>query len=486
MNSNLMENLESRCLLSAALPTATVIEPASHGKVLDVTATPQGYTPAQIRSAYGFDQLTWSNGTIKADGAGQTIAIVAAYNDPYIGSDLSRFDAQFGIPDPPQLIVANQYGGTRLPKTNGDWALEISLDVEWAHAIAPGANILLVEANSESVSDLMAAVNLARSVPGVSVVSMSWGGNEWSRQLAYDRNFTTPAGHAGVTFVSASGDNGFGAEWPSSSPNVLAVGGTRLNLSGSAGTYAGETGWSGSGGGMSLVESEPTYQYVAQSTGTRTTPDVAYDANPSTGVAVYCSVPDSTGHSGWSEVGGTSAGTPQWAALVAIANQGRALNGYSSLDGPSQTLPGLYALYSAPGTAGYGTYSSIFHDIASGGSSFFSAASAGYDLVTGLGSPRAAETILALLFPSTPIVPATVSTPTRTPARRGWRRGWFGRSQTALAATGQIAGFSNSRIQAPAAFGNIASTSASPVSAANAGSLFNTKSKIRSRVTDLL
>ena len=126
----------------------------------------------------------------------------------------------------------NQAGGAGLPAANADWGLEISLDVEWAHAIAPGANILLVEANSANGSDLLAGENFARNQPGVSVVSMSWAGSEFAGESTYDSYFTTPAGHTGVTFVAASGDTGSAGapDWPSVSPNVVAVGGTQLSL----------------------------------------------------------------------------------------------------------------------------------------------------------------------------------------------------------------------------------------------------------------
>jgi hypothetical protein len=256
--------------------------------------------------------------------------------------------------------------------------------VQWAHAIAPGANILLVEANSNSWSDLMTAVNYARNQLGVSVVSMSWGGSEWLGEAGYDGYFTTPSGHGGVTFVASSGDSGsFGAPvYPSVSPNVLAVGGTQLSTN-SAGNYLGETGWGngrrswrlgGSGGGISAYESQPGYQkgVVTQST-MRTVPDVAYNASSSSPFAVY----DTFFYSGWLQVYGTSAGSPQWSALVAIANQGRVLAGGATLDGPSETL---FALYNLP--------ASDFHDITSGSNGAYSARPS-YDLVTGIGTPLA-------------------------------------------------------------------------------------------------
>src|SRR5260370_29507778 len=127
----------------------------------------------------------------------------------------------------------------------------------------------------------MAAVDFARRQPGVSVVSMSWGSRELAGEGGCDAVFTTPAGRPGVPFVAAAGDSGAagGPEWPSVSPNVLAVGGTTLRLTGNA-LRAGETAWSGGGGGVSLQETEPAYQRALQGTGRRVTPDVAYDADP--------------------------------------------------------------------------------------------------------------------------------------------------------------------------------------------------------------
>src|SRR6185369_16041223 len=138
------------------------------------------------------------------------------------------------------LKIVNQTGGSTLPAANRGWATEIALDVEWAHAIAPGASILLVEANSSSLNDLNAAVNYARNQSGVVAVSMSYGAGEFSGETSYDSYYTTPSGHAGVTFVAASGDNGAPASYPSVSPRVVSVGGTALNL-GSGNTYGAES-----------------------------------------------------------------------------------------------------------------------------------------------------------------------------------------------------------------------------------------------------
>jgi hypothetical protein len=415
----MVEPLEQRTLLSAA---STVIEP----NVLILpnassSAAVQGYTPAQIKAGYGLTSL--------GSGAGQTIAIVDAYNDPDIASDLNTFDSEFSLPSA-SLKVVNETGGSALPADNAGWDTEISLDVEWAHAIAPGANILLVEANSSSLSDLLAGVNYARDAAGVSVVSMSWGGSEFSSESSFDSDFTTPAGHQNVTFVASAGDSP-GTEWPSISPNVLSVGGTTLELS-STGAYESETAWSDGGGGDSTFEKEPTYQEDAQTTGERSDPDVAWDANPETGVAVYDSVPNE-GFVGWQEVGGTSVGAPSWSGLIAIADQARGSAG--TLNGASQTLPILYTLYS--GGASSATYTSSFNDITSGGATsggfgfgfgrgrFGQApsggATVGYDTATGLGSPKGSAIVEALVAGK--IVTTTAATTTTTTS--GPTRGLF-------------------------------------------------------------
>jgi subtilase family serine protease len=177
--------------------------------------------------------------------------------------------------------------------------------------------------------------------------------------------------------VASSGDSGAGTLWPAVSPHVLSVGGTNL-LTGPAGTYAGETAWSGSGGGLSLYETEPVYQLGVQQTGRRTTPDVAYDAEPRTGFAVYQG-------GTWQAVGGTSAGAPQWAALIALADQRRARLGLGPLNQAQNQI------YDLPSTD--------FHDVVIGGNGYL--AGVGYDLVTGLGSPVANRLVHDLAAPLT-------------------------------------------------------------------------------------
>ncbi|HMB96810.1 MAG TPA: hypothetical protein VKK61_12280, partial [Tepidisphaeraceae bacterium] len=199
-----LEFLECRVLLSAAtqivaLPQLKITPQASGSSV-------QGYTPQEISAAYGFNQINFNG--VTGDGNGQTIAIVDAFNDPNIAGDLSTFDKQFDLPSASLTKVSQTGSTTALPTTDAGWATEISLDVEWAHAIAPDANILLVETKSDSLTDLLAGVNYARNAAGVSVVSLSWGSSEFFQESRYDSDFTTPAGHQGVTFVAASGDEG--------------------------------------------------------------------------------------------------------------------------------------------------------------------------------------------------------------------------------------------------------------------------------------
>ena len=220
---------------------------------------------------------------------------------------------------------------------------------------------------------------------------MSWGGSEFSGETTDDSTYFDKAG---VAFVASSGDSGAPAEWPAASPNVLSVGGTDLTL-GANNVWSSETGWSDSGGGPSTYESQPSYQkgVVTQTSTARATPDVAYDASPSTGVAVYDSVPYEGTTYGWLEVGGTSAGAPQWSALLAIADQGRALSGQPALDStnPQEVMN---ILYKNPGD---------FHDITSGtstGRPHYSAGT-GYDYVTGLGSPMANLVVGSLVGTST-------------------------------------------------------------------------------------
>lgn len=395
-----LEILEGRALLSASLfskaevghnwraqrAQPTVRAAHLNGTTPFASAGATGLTPAQMRHAYGVDSINFNG--ITGDGAGQTIAIVDAYDDPTAASDLQAFDRALGLPDAPSFTKLNQNGGTALPGVDpagkgNSWALEESLDIEWAHAIAPQANIILYEANSSSYNDLItAAVNTARNNPNVTAISMSFGGGEFSSQTSLDSYFTTPAGHTGVTFVASTGDNGSPGGYPSYSPNVIAVGGTTLSVD-AAGNYLGEAGWSNGGGGVSTYEAEPSYQSAFQNTGKRTIPDVAMDADPNSGVAVYDSY-DNGASTPWVQLGGTSLSAPMFAGIISIANQSRTQNGLGTLDGRSQALPAIYQASSAN-----------FHDVTSGNNGGYSATT-GYDEVTGRGSPIANLLVSAL------------------------------------------------------------------------------------------
>src|SRR3954471_1773905 len=185
-----IEPVEPRLFLSAARHATSAQQRALAMATAKVCLEPQadnsnsaGYTPEQIKNAYGFDQIHFANNTVSGDGSGQTIAIVDAFHDPNIQSDLHTFSQNFNLSDPPSFTQVSQTGGsTDSIATNAGWAGETALDVEWAHAIAPQANILLVEANSSSLNDLLSAVDYARHADGVSVVSMSWGTTEFFGQ----------------------------------------------------------------------------------------------------------------------------------------------------------------------------------------------------------------------------------------------------------------------------------------------------------------
>jgi hypothetical protein len=326
--------------------------------------TPAGYSPAQMRHAYGFDQLA-------NDGTGQTIAIVDAYDDPNITSDLNTFSSQFGLPITTSgtFTFTRAYAQGSQPTGSTSWGQEISLDVEWAHAIAPHANILLVEAASNSYANLMGAVDYAVN-HGAHVVSMSWGSVEFSGESSYDSHFNV----SGVTFLASSSDTGGRVIYPSASPYVVSVGGTHLPLDSSGNLTSAEAAWGSGGGGASLYEAEPGYQLgYGISLGGRGTPDVSYNADPYTGVAVY----DSYGSYGWMVIGGTSAGAPQWAGLVALADQGRG----TPLS--SNNLTTSLEYQAATGSV----YTSDYRDITIGSNGY--SAGTGYDLATGVGSPLA-------------------------------------------------------------------------------------------------
>ncbi len=391
-----------------------------------------GYTPTQIKNAYGLNQITFTGPdgtTIPGNGNGQTIVLMEEGYDPTIESDLEVFSQAYSLPGPTTGITFTQVYQTSEntfapinladpPPVNSQWINETSVDVEWAHAIAPEANIMVVDVDNNALHGLQyfcAAVQYAESQPGVSVVSMSVvfpeftvtsNGTDDANMTQYDPDFQA----ANVTFLAASGDWGdtpdyytnenttTGVSYPASSPDVVAVGGTTLPLDAN-GDYPGttgadaEVGWetnpnAGSGGGLSSAEPEPSWQEGVvpatldpPSQDARAAPDVAWDSDPSTGVNVYTSTLNTkTNTIGWTTVGGTSIAAPQWAGLIAIVDQGRVLAGGTPLTGYDQTLPALYSLPSAD-----------FHDIVTvtNPTSASLQAGPGYDEVTGLGTPVA-------------------------------------------------------------------------------------------------
>jgi subtilase family serine protease len=392
-----LERLEERQLLSTLSTANSALLPPVLPAVSssDITILPDGggvpsalYTPAQIRSAYGVSQIT-------DEGKGETIAVVDAFSQPDIASDINKFSTQFGLPKmdglsgDPTLSISTPTGQTPPgPPSNSDqddWSIEISLDVEWAHSIAPYANIDLVECQNDSGDSLFAAevdgqpfssgVVYAASLPGVVVVTNSYGGSEFDGETDYDSEFTTNP-HVAMTF--STGDNGAPGEYPAYSPDVVAVGGTSLETIGLKGTYGLELGWSGSGGGISQYETEPSFQSgagLAYSNGTvdaRTIPDVSMDADPNTGVYVLDSY-----LGGYFAVGGTSLSAPMWAGVIALGDEARGTAG--SLNS-TEIDEALYSAYDSS------SYSTDFHDVTSGNNGH--AAGVGYDLVTGIGTPK--------------------------------------------------------------------------------------------------
>ncbi|HEX2916340.1 MAG TPA: S53 family peptidase [Chloroflexia bacterium] len=320
-----------------------------------VTGSPTGLSPSQVKSVYNFP-------TSLTSGTGKTIAIIDAYDSTSAENDLKSFSRTFGLPNCTSsngcFKKVNQNGAAfPLPKADtGGWRMEISLDVQWAHAIAPGAKILLVEANSSSLDDLFAAVNYARK--NADYISMSWGAAEDTWVSYYDQFLTQPAGRS-VSFFASAGDGGAVAGYPSVSPFVISVGGTSLNNIGTP--LFSETGWSSSGGGCSRFESQTADQAAfftanpaqAQCGSGRATPDVSLDADPNNGgVSVVI-------NNGWTTVGGTSLSAPMWAARSAVLGA---------------TVNSTYVYGSAI----------TYRDITSGNNGM--PAGPGFDLVTGRGS----------------------------------------------------------------------------------------------------
>lgn len=275
-------------------------------------------TPTTIRSAYN----------LPSTGGAGAIAIVDAYHFPTALHDFNTFASNYSLPQETSTTVTAStnktfqlvYATGRQPQSGGSyiesWNLEEALDIEWAHSIAPGAKIYLVEAASSSMSDLLYAVRIASGLSGVREVSMSWGSDETKSETSDDSYFTTPS----ITYFAAGGDSDDDLEYPSASPDVVSVGGTTLNRN-SAGALTSETAWDDSGCGISRYEARPSFQNVISSDvgSHRGSNDVAFDADPNSGVLVYDSTP-LYGEEGWWQVGGTSLGTPSWAGVVNLAS----------------------------------------------------------------------------------------------------------------------------------------------------------------------
>jgi subtilase family serine protease len=297
---------EARCqaVRSDPLTAAGVAAPEAAGK------TPTGYGPADIRAAYAL------NDNVKPTvvSGGRTVAIVDAYDAPTAEADLAVYRKHFGLPP---CTTANgcftkvsQTGSrTNLPRADGGWAQEISLDLDMVSATCPDCKILLVEAKSASFKNLAAAVKFA-ATRGVAAISNSYGGTDFpgtgSTAAAYDQ--------PGIAVTAASGDFGFGVSAPASFPTVIAVGGTSL-VKNPNGTWS-ETAWAGSGSGCSTLNPKPSYQVGTGCPG-KATSDVSAVADPNTGVAVYDSFAFQ-GYKGWLQFGGTSASSPIIASVYAM------------------------------------------------------------------------------------------------------------------------------------------------------------------------
>jgi len=375
------------------------------------------YNPQEIRRAYGVDGLL-SQGD---DGKGQTIIIVDSFGSPTIASDLHTFDTAFGIPDPPSFKIYTPLGTKPFDPNNGTmvgWAAETTLDVEWAHAIAPGANIALMTSpvpETQGVQGMPQFLFLEQFALDHSIgkiISQSWATTEntlffpGGRQVfASFNNFYKQAAAAHVTVFGSSGDSGVAnpnfhgkiypfptVNFPASSPYVTAVGGTNLFAS-TQGVYQSETAWSGSGGGVSQNFPEPDYQLHNLNSsdqkilkGNRGVPDIAYNASGSTPILIYLSF--LPGQAGWYLIAGTSEGAPQWAGLIADGNQ---LAGH-----PLGFInPALYSIGNSSESSG------AYHDVITGNNSNSGItgynATPGWDPVTGWGSPKAATLLMDII-----------------------------------------------------------------------------------------
>jgi hypothetical protein len=313
--------------------------------------------PADFHAAYALP-TTATSGT-------PTIAIVDAFDDPNIESDLAAYDTQYGLPACTStngcFTKVDQNGGTSF-SSNTSWHLEIALDVETVHQMCQNCKILLVEASTNSFTNLDAAVNEAAAL-GANVISNSYGGSEYSLETT-----DTTYNHPGVVITASTGDSGYGVEYPAASPYVVAVGGTSLHLNADR-TWASEGVWSGAGSGCSAYAAKPAWQ-ADSGCSKRAVADVSADADPNTGAAIYDSIGASGGNA-WYQVGGTSLSAPLIGAVYALAGSTGVAN---------------------PASVPYAHAGSL-HDIASGSNgscspSYLCTGGSGYDGPTGVGTPN--------------------------------------------------------------------------------------------------
>ena len=327
-------------------------------------------TPAQIKQLYNIPDPVGSSKVI----------IIVAYHYPNLQSDTNAFFSKYGL-TPPTLFIENLAGNSQ----NKNWALEATLDVAMVGIANPKAQIYVVEAKSASASDLTAAIQVGINVAASpAVISMSWGGPEFSTQGSKYSEFS----NSNSVFVAAVGDSGY-VNYPASQPGVIAVGGTTVKLT-SSGTRQSETPWGSGGCGISSYESKPTYQNIAtvaaaNGTGYRSVPDVAFFADPNPGVSVYNSA-----NGGWVSVGGTSVSTPLFAGIISLANASRFSKKLplltSAIGAKSALQPYLYDLMSSYGGPNNST---VLYDVGSGvvcPQVKNSNPTAGYTIVSGLGT----------------------------------------------------------------------------------------------------
>jgi subtilase family serine protease len=325
------------------------------------SATPSGYQPADLQSAYNLQSASIA-------GNGQTVAIVDAFDDPNAESDLGVYRAQFGLPACTTangcFKKVNQKGtSSPLPRRNSNWGQEISLDLDMVSAVCPNCKILLVEASNNSFSNLAAAVDTAARL-GANAISNSYGGGEYSNEVNDQSHYN----HPGIAITVSSGDNGYGVEFPAASRYVTAVGGTSLNRASNNTRGWSESVWSGAGSGCSAYVTKPSWQ-IDTGCARRTVADVAAVADPKTGVAVY----DTFGQTGWLVFGGTSVASPIIASVYALAGNGTTIN-YGSSSYSSSALSLLYDVTSGSNGSCGGSY------LCTGG--------ARYDGPTGNGTPN--------------------------------------------------------------------------------------------------